>query len=246
MKRRWNANSLVLTVLLVILALVGIDVGRRMMAGPVEIKPPKVDTTPEFKVGDAAPAFSFPDQHSTTLKFADLVRRDTLLVFSCGCAQCREFQTYLGKMEKTLGPKAPDVVSVNTTDPMAADSWMRSTGLKQTMLYGPHKDGPAAPYHGAPCPRAFRVSADHKITYIGKSRADGIPVQFLGEDLAQQLGFAQGGVQTASAPAAPKMKWESEAAPPAAPKSPPVPGQDEHKHEGGAEHSAHESGLNTH
>lgn len=236
MKRRWTANQWVLTILFVILALVGIDVGRRMMAGPVQPKPEPVDVTPEFKVGDPAPAFTLPDQNQKARRFPDLVKRDTILTFSCGCAQCREFQTYLGKLEKELGPKAPDVVSVNSTDPMAAESWVKNTGLKQTLLYGPHKEGEVAVYKGAPCPRAFMVNADHKITFIGRSRGEQVPISKMGEELARQLGFSVPGCG-GSGPKAPEMKWQTEAAGAGrTPQMPPMPAPAGHAEGDGHDH----------
>lgn len=215
MKRRWTANTWLLTVLMVVLCLIGIDVGRRMAAGPIPETEqfPKQDATPKFKVGDVAPSFTLPDGKQVKRTFPKMVKRDTLLVFSCGCNQCREFQTYLGMVEKKLGPQAPDIISVNSTQPEAAAAWVRDTGLKQTMLYGGHGGGETLAYHGSPCPRAFRVSPDHRVRYIGQSRADHVPVQLIGRDVARELGLNSGNDKTSKLPPAPQMEWRSDAPP---------------------------------
>lgn len=223
MKKRWNANTWVLAVLGAILLLVGIDVGRRMIAGPAPAEAPKpVSAKPDFKIGDPAPDFTFPDEKKQPRKLSELVKRDTLLTFSCGCNQCREFQTWTGKIMKTLGKRAPEVISVNTTQPDSAEAWKRDTGLQQVMLYGSHSQGPAAPYHGSPCPRSFLIGPDRKVKWIGGSRNEGRMVQQLGMELAQALDADGEG-------RLPKMEWQSDRMPMA----PPVPPA-----QGGGGHSA--------
>lgn len=204
MKKRWNANTWTLAVLGGILLLVGIDVGRRMVAGPVPPEAAKPSSVaPDFKVGDLAPDFTLPDAKGKQQKLSELVKRDTLLSFSCGCNQCREFQTWTGRIMPMLGKDAPDVITVNTTQPDAADSWRRDTKLKQTMLFGSHTEGPVAAYHGSPCPRSFRLDGDRKVQWIGGSRAEGRMVMDLSMDLAQEFKVAERGKL-------PRMEWQSD------------------------------------
>ena len=217
MRRRWNANTWVLTILGTILLLVGIDVGRRLVAGPASgPEPPKASIEPDFKVGDTAPDFTLPDNKKREQTLSKLVKRDTLLTFSCGCNQCKEFQTWTGKLLPLMGKDAPEVISVNTTSPEAAETWVRDTRLKQTFLYGPHDQGPVAAYHGKPCPRTFRLDADRKVRWIGSSRSDGRLVRQLGMELGEKLNMQK------YARKAPAMNWESDGA--ANPSGLPQPG----------------------
>lgn len=222
MKRRWNANTLVLTILGTILLLVGIDIGRRLVAGPVSEKPPEpVSATPSFKVGDLAPDFTMNDGKRQPHKLSDLVKRDTLLTFSCGCNQCKEYQTWTGKILPPMGKDVPDVISLNTTSPDSAEAWKRDTKLPQLMLYGSHTEGPIGQYQGHPCPRAFRLSKDRKVTWIGGSRKEGRTIQQLGMELAQELRTARYSKKP------PEMEWTSDGpmqgAPPPGPPGPQAP-----------------------
>lgn len=212
MKRRFNSNTLILSILLGIIALVSIDVGRRMLAGPVpEPATPTVEqrVKPDFAVGDLAPDFELPDEKKKPTKMSTLVKGDTILAFSCGCNQCRDYQTFLGKLTKVMGDKAPHVISVNSTDPSAAEAWIRDTKLPQSMLYGRHTDPPVKPYHGTPCPRAFRLDKDRKVRWIGGSMAEQKTSMQLGIELAQQLNFQPSGGKDPKKYQMPNMEWVS-------------------------------------
>src|SRR5687767_4183974 len=78
------------------------------------VKPPDPSMVPEFKVGDPAPDFTLPDSKEVPHRLSDLVKRDTLLCFTCGCSSCLDVQGYMGILTKRLGSRAPKVVSVST------------------------------------------------------------------------------------------------------------------------------------
>jgi len=189
--RRWNANQVVLFLLATVLLLAGMDIGRRLVAEEPEVaapKPPSPD--PAFKVGDPAPDFVLPDERGHPRRLTELVKGDTILTFSCGCNHCREFQSYLAQLYKTLGSKVPAVISINTTHPDAHEAWLRETKLKQTFLYGKHSAPELLPYRGAPCPRAFRLDGEAKVRYIGPSPAQpATNYVSVAYDMAEELDF---------------------------------------------------------
>src|SRR4051794_3113505 len=50
---------------------------------------------PAFSQGSAAPDFAFPDRTGRKRRLSDLVRGDTALWFTCGCARCREMHRFM-------------------------------------------------------------------------------------------------------------------------------------------------------
>jgi hypothetical protein len=207
--RRVNANQIVLGLLALVLLLVGIDVGRRLVAGDPDAPPPPQPPSfdPAFKEGDRAPDFVLPDEKGQPRRLSELVKGDTVLTFSCGCNNCRQFQTYLGKLAKLLGPKAPSVISVNTTRPEAHEAWARDTELKQTFLYGKHDLPDTAPYKGEPCPRAFRLNGRGEVLHIGVSPGQpGQNATSVSYDLAKAYDFKVPGDDTPGKRPAPKAE----------------------------------------
>src|SRR5688572_2916328 len=59
-------------------------------------KPIDPKMVPDFNVGDQAPDFSLPDSKEVTHRLSELVKKDTVLCFTCGCANCLDVQTYMG------------------------------------------------------------------------------------------------------------------------------------------------------
>jgi hypothetical protein len=191
MKKRWGANTWLLIVLVTIIGLVGIDIGRRMFAGPVPVVPPEpVGGPPEFEVGDRVPEVTLPDETGKEQHLRDLIKRDTLLAFSCGCSQCEGYQVYLSKVFAKVKGETPEVVSINTTMPDSHEAWLRKTNLPQKFLYTQSlssKD--LKPFRGHPCPRAFRIAADDSVTWIGSSPANAPTPELLGVEVAREFGF---------------------------------------------------------
>jgi len=193
MKKRWSANTWVVVILFSLIGLISIDIGRHLLMGdkaePME--PAKKPTTePTFKVGDKAPDFTLPDKTGRQQSLSKLVKGDTMLWFTCGCSNCREMQTYMAKLTKQLGSKAPAVLNVTTMVPDREETWYRDTGLKQTILYEANAGGPLGEiYHGHPCPRFFRLKPDRTVTMIGKSPSTMPDMNVIGTDLAHDLGF---------------------------------------------------------
>jgi peroxiredoxin len=208
MKRRMNSNTWILIVLGVVLLLIGIDLGRNLLAGgnPEQAEAEKPNTTPDFKVGDKAPDFALPDEKGQQRHLHEVVKGDTILTFSCGCNTCKTFQTYLGTLAKMLGPKAPHVVSVNTTKPEGREAWVRDTKLKQSFLYAKsHTEGIIAKYHGHPCPRAFRLAKNLEVKWIGPSPPQMATPDQMGMEIAGQLGFRRAPDPDKSKPLMPMM-----------------------------------------
>lgn len=155
---------------------------------------------PAFHVGEQAPDFSLPDRSGKVHRLQDLVRRDTLLCFTCGCANCLDLQTYMGLLVKRMGQGAPDVISVTTMPRDREQTYFRDTRLKQKLLYEP-KEGPVMDlYKGHPCPRVYRLNGDRTVAWIGTSPGDVPYVQVIGNELAENLGFPR---EQMGAPAGP-------------------------------------------
>jgi len=193
MKKRWSANTWVVVILFALIGLISIDIGRNLLRGdrgPTDepVKPPSMD--PKFKVGEKAPDFTLPDKKGNKHSLSKLVKGDTMLWFTCGCSSCLEMQTYMTKLTKQLGSKAPAVINVTTMLPDREETWFRDTKLKQTILYEGKEGGPLGEiYHGHPCPRFFRLKPDRTVTMIGKSPATMPDMNVIGADLAHNLGF---------------------------------------------------------
>lgn len=193
MKRRLNANTWILIGLCGILLLVGADAAVRLFAGASGASsepgaaPPAEDS--HLMAGDQAPDFTLPDRSGRPHKLSELVHRDTVLCFTCGCANCLDVQTYLGILLKKMGARAPSVVTVTTMPKDREDAWRRDTRLKETLLYEP-KDGPVmAQYQGHPCPRIYRLKPDRQIWWIGPSPNQVPSMRELGDAMAANLGF---------------------------------------------------------
>lgn len=219
MKNRWSANTWVLTILAGVIVLIAVDVGRNMLAnsanepgGPQNLHP----YAPKFKEGDMAPDFVLPDKDAKEHKLSDLVKRDTLLVFSCGCSNCKDFQTYLGKyIIPKMGNKAPQILSVSSSSPAAEAAWVRDTHLKQTILYEGHGATPVMDqYKGHPCPRAMGLAPDRKVTWIGQSPGELPPdaaVEAVGVEAAEKLGFETMTGKSGIKIPIPKREWRGPA-----------------------------------
>ena len=198
-KLRLGANAWILLVILLVFVVVGVEVGRTALkeaardqpAAPASAASPGAPAfDPDFRVGDPAPEFTLPDRAGRPHKLSELVRGDTLLCFICGCASCEDLQTYMGLLARKMGKKAPQVVSVSTMPKESEESWVRRTGLPQTLVYEP-KDGPVMDqYRGHPCPRVYRVDGARKVTWISPSPKDVPSMRTIGLSVAMGLGFA--------------------------------------------------------
>jgi hypothetical protein len=174
-----------------LLLLIGYDVVNRSLRGTTAVvRAPEPKQIPPFRVGDLAPDFALPDSSGSTFQLSHLVSRDTLLCFTCGCSNCLDLQTYLGILVKRMGAKAPDVITVTTMPRDREATWFRDTHLKQRFLYE-RKEGPVvANYRGHPCPRVFRLKGDRTVAWIGTSPTDVDFFQLIGNEMAENLGFA--------------------------------------------------------
>jgi peroxiredoxin len=192
MKPRLNANGWVLIVLLGILLVIAVDVGRTYLFPPGQaqaLAEARRSLEPEFKVGDPAPDFTLKDVSGKSHTLSKSVKGDTMLFFACGCANCRAMQTYLGRLQRQVGDRFPEVVSVTTMVPEAEVAYRRDTKLDQTILYE-ERNGPIMEqYKGHPCPRMFRVDGSRKVTWIGRSPAEERQIPVLAYEMAETLGF---------------------------------------------------------
>ena len=189
--------------------IVGAEQAKGLLAPPSPPKPPAAAPTPvssngrnnpAFAVGDSAPDFALPDAKGARRRLSDLVRRDTMLCFACGCAQCLDIQTYLGMLKQRMGANGPDVISVTSMPVDREQSWVRDTSLQQTFLYD-KKDGPVmSRYKGHPCPRLYRLKADRTVSWIGSSPVDQPELEQLGHEMAANLGFPNEGPSYGAAP----------------------------------------------
>jgi hypothetical protein len=208
MKRRWNSNTVVLTVLGVVLFLSGIDYGRKFYLESTKSTPVEVDASaPSFKEGEEAPEFELADKAGVKHTLTSLVNhKDTLLWFLCGCNSCRGMQTYMGQLAKKMGPKAPQVVSVSTQSPDFETRYREMTGLPQTLLYEQQGGEVMEKYRGHPCPRIYRLKPDRKVAWIGPSTTKLRKVSDMGMHLAHELGFAIELEKDSTKPKAPSMQ----------------------------------------
>ncbi|MGV3724063.1 MAG: redoxin domain-containing protein [Actinomycetota bacterium] len=173
-------------------ALILFDVGSHLLASDTDAPAsPQVAKRPDapFAVGEKAPDFTLPDSKGKPHQLSDLVQRDTLLCFTCGCANCIDLQSLTALMLERLRERAPDVISVTTMPTDREETYFRDTRLKQRLLYE-RKEGPIMrQYGGHPCPRVYRLSSDRTITWVGSSPAQSRELRRIGLELAAQLGF---------------------------------------------------------
>lgn len=197
MKRSSRRKVWFYSTLGVLATLVLLDLGTRLISpGPADSKtapsaPQRaVAFAPPFRVGDLAPDFALPDSAGKPHRLSEVVRRDTLLCFTCGCANCIDLQTFTALMLERLGAGAPDVISVTTMPKDRAGTYYRDTGLKQLMLFE-RKEGPIMKqYQGHPCPRVYRLDADRKVKWIGSSPGESQQLRRVGLELAAEFGFS--------------------------------------------------------
>ena len=199
MLKRGNANTWVLLVLSALIILMGVDIGRKVLwpphSGPT-VPPPSFD--PKFKVGDAAPDFTLADAKKGKHSLTDLVKKngpkETILCFTCGCSQCERFQTYLGELQRTMGDKAPRVLTVSTMMPAREESWVRDTHLKSDFLYVDQKSANVMDlYKGHPCPRAFEIDPKRQVEWISPSMGRTLMPDEIMMETAIRFGFARPG-----------------------------------------------------
>ncbi|MFN3650930.1 MAG: redoxin domain-containing protein [Armatimonadota bacterium] len=203
MKARWSANTWALLVLVIVLGVVGIETGRSLLAGPAPGAPDTPAPAPlSFKVGDAAPDFTLKDASDRPHTLSQMVKGETLLGFICGCADCRQVQHYLGRLQRMEGDKFPELITVATIPKEGEPRYREEIELEQTLLYDekdPAVTDRRAPwrvgqiYDGHPCPRMFLVDGDRKVTWISKSPREQRSMQEFGYDLAERLGFGRPG-----------------------------------------------------
>lgn len=191
LKKSQPWKSLGLGALGLVLALITFDIGRRLFASDAPVRSPRISRyAPPFKVGDEAPDFTLPDRTSKPYQLSSLVQRETLLCFTCGCANCIDLQSFTALLLKRLGKDAPEVVTVTTMPPDREETYFRDTGLKQKLLYE-KKEGPVMKlFQGHPCPRVYRLAGDRTVTWIGSSPAESGELRVVGLELAAQLGFS--------------------------------------------------------
>lgn len=205
--KKLSANSWVLIILTLVIAVIGIEATRKALAGDKVAADP--GAPPEkIKVGEVAPDFTLPDHTGKDKSFSELVAAPTMLTFSCGCSSCRTMETYLGKLQKAK-KDLPPVVTVTSADPVAHKAWVRDTELKGEMLY----DGSGTPvmemYEGHPCPRIYLLDGQRKVTWKSKSLSE-YPMPELGmeemsRDITRLLGFSTPDKPDPNKPPAPEM-----------------------------------------
>ena len=198
MNLRGNANTWVLVILGGLVTVTAVDLGRRYFAPPASEataatqKPEKLrEYVPEFEVGDPAPDFTLADSKGKKHTLSQLVKKDTLLCFLCGCGNCRQIQAYMGTMLRRMKERAPQVIGVTTQNVEYEEAYLEQTKLPQTLLY---MDKPAAEikaYKGHPCPRVFRLKPDRTVEWIGPSIRE-LGMETGTEEMTQQVGLQLG------------------------------------------------------
>lgn len=144
---------------------------------------------PSFRTGDLAPDFSLPDRSGKARRLSELARGDTLLLFTCGCANCLALETYLARLIRQLGNRAPRVVDVTLTSPEQEAARRRDTGLRETPLYIRRENPVFQEYRGHPCPRVYRLNPDRRVAWIGPSPRAVRSMRAIAEALAVELGL---------------------------------------------------------
>jgi peroxiredoxin len=153
---------------------------------------PRLSAEPDFQVGDQAPDFELPDSAGRAHHLSQLAKSDTILCFACGCKDCQILQTCLGKLVRQMGSHAPPVVTVTTMPRESEASWIRDTGLRQTLLYEDHGGPIMREYRGNPCPRFYHLRNGRTVAWIGPSTKTVRYRDQIGILLAQQLGWRMG------------------------------------------------------
>lgn len=196
MSARWNSNTVLLAVFILILVGAGVDYGRRVLGGdnpPPTLEDPitKRGMKPDFKVGDLAPDFALPDDKKKMHKLSELVKKKTMLFFACGCSNCKDVQTWLADMREKRKDDFPPVITITSAPPESEAAWLRDTGLPQEMLFwsAAASPDPMAIYKGKPCPRIYVVNSDRTVKFIGTSMAESPGVQSIGYEILKELGF---------------------------------------------------------
>jgi AhpC/TSA family protein len=217
MKQRWTANTWVLATLLGIIVVAGVEAGRQILVGSAT-EGPRAESSfkPGFDVGAVAPDFTLPDSKQKPHRLSELIKKDTLLCFTCGCENCRQLQTYLSGLRSRMKAKAPQVISVTTALPDAEEAYIRDTGLPHLILYEAKESGTPVMelYKGHPCPRVYRLHADRKVAWISPSPGE-VPPTEVGLALAAHLGFdpnleREKGVEAGAIPRTPTASEEED------------------------------------
>lgn len=197
MKGRLSATQWLVIGLGVLALLIGGDWLVRILR-PVSGTAPAAKTrdpamVPDFRVGDVAPDFTLPDSKEAPHRLSHLVKRETLLCFTCGCSKCLDVQTYMGILMKRLGKRAPQVISVTTMPKEREATYVRDTKLKQTVLYTKREGSVMTQYRGHPCPRIYALLPDRTVGVIGTSPKDVVSVSEIGYEVAAMLGVPREG-----------------------------------------------------
>jgi len=206
MGKRWSANNIVLAALGGILLLVAVDVGRNLIAGPPpESVPDLAAVTPDFRVGDLAPDFKLPDALGKEHSLSELVKRQTILTFICGCEMCRGMHRYIRKVRAKMGDRAPDVISVSTTKAEAEEAYLRDVKLPHKVLYDEQKGPVMTLYRGHPCPRVYGLDGERRVQWICASPRERPHTELIQLEVARHLGFRIAN-ETNSKPKAPEVE----------------------------------------
>jgi hypothetical protein len=209
--RKVGANVWLLAGLVLVAAAIGLDFalrqGRPPAPEPVSAGPDpaaEAAVTPEFGVGDRAPDFTLPDVAGRRHRLADLVRGETYLWLTCGCAHCINLQTYFGILLDVHPGPDPLVINVTTMPLDREESYRRDVALRQVFLYEPKDGSVMHEYRGHPCPRIYRLDAERRVRWISPSPKTFPYIDALGNLLAEQLGFQEPGGKDPNRPEAPR------------------------------------------
>jgi hypothetical protein len=152
------------------------------------------------KVGDPAIEFELPDIRGTNHKMSAFKGEGPLVLsFFCGCEECTRFAANLARAAKGA-EKPPTFLAVMTAhwEPSATPAFVRRTGTQDwNYLFAWRNPQVVTRYNGSPCPRAYIIDTDLKVTYVSPRPRTG-QATALANSVAKQLGLAPG---TAAAPA---------------------------------------------
>ncbi len=201
---RMSANNWLLLVLGLVILAVGFDAFRGMQKSTLEqvdASQKPEDYNPPFKKGEVIPEIGLagnekgtdgkglPDVDGKPRRLADLVKKDTLITFACGCAACKAYQTFLGEVLPKLGPNRPDVVTITTQRPEGEKAWKRDTKLPQVILYEPSQGVTGKLYRGHPCPRGFFVDGQLRAKWWTDNMEIVKAPDVIGTTTAKELGL---------------------------------------------------------